>query len=70
MKVVVDICKMFLEGFPAEVCFAFFNQQQDDSAAIKQASADYQEDGYEVHREPKRFILARVAQLEEDIASR
>jgi hypothetical protein len=59
MKVVVDLCKMFLEGFPPEVCFAFFNQQEDDSAAIKLASADYQGDRYEVHREPKRLILAR-----------
>ena len=70
MKLVVDLCKLFLEGFPAEVCFAFFNQQEDESAAIKQASADYQGDGYEVHREPKRLILPRVAQIAEDIAPR
>jgi hypothetical protein len=70
MKVVVDLCKIFLKRFLPNLSPAFFNQKERDRAAIENASPDYQRYEYDVHRSLKRLILTRINALgEQDVTA-
>jgi len=59
MKVVVDLCKIFLKRFLPNASPAFFNHKERDRAAIENPSPDYQRNNDDVHRSLKRLILTR-----------